>query len=252
MLSVLSHSAAEEPMHATSQLPSEIVVKPLIDGVAYQLPQRDPLTFPGLRKLVSVLVVVGSACAVVELVWMSLTIYNWSQGRGPHNILSALLFAVAGLPFLGIGVGLIVFGLWVSRGSCNLEIRRDSLIITDRFAFLAWRRTQNLSSVRKLRVASLPRTPRAQSPATNALTAPSVLLAESATRRLVPVVFGYPSDWLVALGLDLVSRIKRQAPQVTIEFDAGERDQTASSLRLDSQQVKIAVEVRSSRGAPKT
>lgn len=126
------------------QLPSEITVRRVMTGVAYDLPARN---LGALRTVALFMVVfgIGFACAAPAMALPGVL------GGSPRNT-SSMAFAAVALAFFPVGAAVAMLGLAMLVGRTSIVVRPGMLVAVERLGPLKWRRRRPSAGLRRLQV----------------------------------------------------------------------------------------------------
>ncbi len=174
-------------------LPPEIRAEPSREGVRYLLPRRET----GPLKLFGVFAIVfGCAFAGFAVFWM-VTALGLSQ-KGDFQT-GGIIFALFGLPVLGVGLGIIGFGIFILCGHTELQVRREELLARERGGPFWWTRRIPSKDIRRFTLAAEAVRVNGQPVQSGPLADSGVLCAEVGAAKPRLVAVGYPKAWLAAL-----------------------------------------------------
>lgn len=193
-------------------LPPEILVETSRQGVRYRLPPRET----GPLKLVAIfLILFGTFFAGFAAFWMLGVLGVVLKGTpGPANV----LFALFGLPFLVVGVGVIGLGVFILCGRGEVEVHSGELLARERGGPFRWTRRIPLKDIRRFALSSDAVRVNGQPVKSGPMSEVGALTAEVGDARTRLVVLGYPRAWVEALAARLNADIAAQtgtAPQPT-------------------------------------
>lgn len=193
-------------------LPPEIRVENGRQGVRYLLPPRET----GPLKFVAVFFI-GFGCLFggFALFWILGVLGLVFEGSRPAG---SPLFALFGVPFLLVGLGIIGLGVFAWGGRSEVEIQGGELLARERGGPFRWTRRVPVKSIRQFTVSTDAVGMRAngQPVASSPNTGAAALTADVGDGRPRLVVLGYPTAWVQALAARLNADIGAQtgtAPQ---------------------------------------
>jgi hypothetical protein len=129
-------------------LPPEIRVETSRQGICYRLPPRE--TGP-LRLVALFLILFGTFFAGFAAVWILGVLGLLLKGTpGPANF----FFALFGLPFLFVGIGIVGLGVFAWCGRGEVEVRNGELLARERGGPFRWTRRIPLKTIRGLTVSA--------------------------------------------------------------------------------------------------
>lgn len=140
----------ERLVAAGPDLPEGIRVEKTMDGIRYILPKRDLGQF---RPVGIGLLVFGIVITVFMFFWLSGVLrFNSFAGRDPVFSLFSIGMALAGLPGLGVGVGIIVLGLAILRnmGHSEILVSRDRISSVECIGPFRLRFKREISEIERL------------------------------------------------------------------------------------------------------
>lgn len=174
-------------------LPPEIRVETSREGVRYLLPKRET----GPLKLFGCFFI-GFGCLFggFALFWILGVLGVGMKGvPGP----ASAFFALFGLPFLAVGVGIIAMGTFALCGRTEIEVRREELRARERGGPFWWTRRIPSKDIRRFTLSAEAVRVNGQPVNSGPLADSGVLGAEIGAARPRLVVMGYPKAWLTAL-----------------------------------------------------
>jgi hypothetical protein len=185
-------------------LPPEIRVESSRHGTRYLLPPRET----GPLKVVAVFFI-GFGCLFggFALFWI-LGVLGVSQKDGFQ--IGGVLFALFGVPFLGVGLGIIGLGVFALCGRCEIEVRSGELVARERGGPFWWTRRIPLKDITRLNLSTDRLRINGQPVKTGPMSDAAALTAELATGKPKLVLVGYPRAWVEALAARLGSDITAQ------------------------------------------
>lgn len=194
-------------------LPPEIRVETGRHGVRYLLPPRQtgPLKFAAVF-----LILFGGFFAGFATFWILGVLGFVLEGtRAPSPI-----FALFGVPFLVVGVGIIGLGVFAWGGRTEVEVRGGELLARERGGPFRWTRRIPLADIRRLVVAADAVRVNGRPVRSGPMSDVGALTAELGSGRPRPVVVAYPRAWVEALAARLNADIAAQTgaapPPVTV------------------------------------
>jgi len=129
-------------------LPLEIRVETGRHGVRYLLPPRET----GPLKLVAVfLILFGGFFAGFAIFWILGVLGFVMEGARPAG---SQFFALFGVPFLVVGVGIIGMGVFAWGGRTEVEVRAGELLARERGGPFRWTRRIPLKDIRRFTLAA--------------------------------------------------------------------------------------------------
>ncbi len=179
-------------------LPREIIMEKTRDGVRYRLPRREL----GLLRWVGLVPVAFGLLLVAVPVVMMWSVFREAM-RKPEPMHA--FFAAFLLVFVMVAFKPIRFGMIALFGRCAVEITRDWLRVVDSAGPFRKLRRARRADIRRfdMTVGKPGPMPAFLQP----LARTGALTAEFDGAKPMPVVVGYPRDWLIALGNALSLRI---------------------------------------------
>ncbi len=187
-----------------SLLPPSIRVEQGARGPRYLLPARDT----GPLKIVAVFFI-GFGCLFggFALFWILGVLGVVMKGTpGPGSV----LFALFGLPFLAVGLGIVGFGVFALWGRSEIEVQAGELIARERGGPFWWTRRIPLKDIRHFTLAADAARIDVQSVRSRPMPDVGVLSAEVGSAKPRLVVMGYPRAWTEALAACLTADIQAQ------------------------------------------
>jgi hypothetical protein len=188
----------------TPPLPPEIRVETGVRGSRYLLPERD--TGP-LKMLAGFVIGFGCLFAGFAVFWMFSAAVG-SQKAGLE--LTGVLFALFGLPFLAVGLGIIGLGFFVLSGRCEIEVQPGELLIRERGGPFRWTRRIPIKDIQRFSLGSDRVLVNDQPVMTGALSDVGMLVAEVGAARPRFVLLGYPRAWTEAMAARLTADLAAQ------------------------------------------
>ncbi|MEY4198935.1 MAG: hypothetical protein RLZZ265_675 [Verrucomicrobiota bacterium] len=178
-------------------LPPEIRVETSRQGVCYRLPPRET----GPLKLVALFVILfGTFFAGFAPLWILGVLGVLLKGTpGPANV----IFALFGLPFLVVGVGIIGLGVFAWCGRAEVEVRDGELLARERGGPFRWTRRIPLKDIRRFVFSARAMQPNGQPVNSGPMSEVGALTADVGDARPRQVVLGYPRAWVEALAAQL-------------------------------------------------
>lgn len=203
-------------------LPPEIRVETSRQGICYRLPPRE--TGP-LRLVALFLILFGTFFAGFAAVWILGVLGLLLKGTpGPANF----FFALFGLPFLFVGIGIVGLGVFAWCGRGEVEVRNGELLARERGGPFRWTRRIPLKTIRGLTVSAQAVQVNGQSVKSGPMSEVGALTAEVGDARPRMVMLGYPRAWLEALAaqlnLDITAQTGTASVRVTLTQPAPQGD----------------------------
>jgi hypothetical protein len=214
------------------ELPPQIELTQLADGVRYVLPRRQ---LGGARYVGIVLIAFGFSATGFMIAWMS-----GAAGTGPGSNdptdWFAIGFALMGLPGLLVGLGLILVGTMVVLNLTNseIELRGGKLRSIERFGPFRWTLKRPVASIKQLVVdwALRSQTEHGSSSGTPLDTKLAAIIARGERTRQMILAPGYDRAWLAPLANELASQMTLQTP-AKLTGAAGPLVQVPDTSELD-------------------
>ncbi len=130
------------------ELPPQIQLTQLADGVRYVLPRRQ---LGSARYAGIVLIAFGFSATGFMIAWMSGAVGTGPSGDDPMRWFE-IGFALMGLPGLLVGLALILVGLIVLLNLTNseIELRAGKLCAIERFGPFRWTLRRSVGSIKQL------------------------------------------------------------------------------------------------------
>ncbi len=194
-------------------LPPEIRVESSRQGPRYLLPPREtgPLKFGAIF-------VIGFGCLFggFALVWI-IAALGITQKDGFQPV--GAMFAIFGLPFLAVGLGVIGLGVFALCGRTEIEVTTSELIARERGGLFWWTRRILIKDIRRFTLGSDAVRINDQPVKTGPLSDVGMLAADVGTAKPKMVLMGYPRAWAEALAARLTADLAAQtgaAPLATV------------------------------------
>ena len=185
-------------------LPPEIRVESSRQGPRYLLPPREtgPLNFGAIF-------VIGFGCLFggFALVWI-IAALGITQKDGFQ--IGGVLFALFGLPFLAVGLGVIGLGVFALCGRTEIEVTTSELIARERGGPFWWTRRIPIKDIRRFTLGSDAVLMNDQPVKTGPLSDVGMLAADVGTAKPKMVLMGYPRAWTEALAARLTADLAAQ------------------------------------------
>lgn len=185
-------------------LPPEIRVESSRHGTRYLLPPRET----GPLKVVAVFFI-GFGCLFggFALFWI-LGVLGVSQKDGFQ--IGGLLFALFGVQFLGVGLGIIGLGVFALCGRCEIEVRSGELVARERGGPFWWTRRIPLKDIQRFTLVTDAVRINGQPVKSGALADTGMLGAEVGTANPRLVTMGYSRAWMESLANRLTAVLAAQ------------------------------------------
>lgn len=185
-------------------LPPEIRVESSRHGTRYLLPPRET----GPLKLVGVFFI-GFGCLFggFALFWI-LGVLGVSQKDGFQ--VGGVLFALFGVPFLGVGLGIVGLGVFMFCGRCEIEIQSGELVARERGGPFWWTRRIPLKDIHRFTLATDAVRVNGQPVKSGAMADVGTLAVEVGTANPRLVTMGYPRAWMESLAARLTADLAIQ------------------------------------------
>jgi hypothetical protein len=185
-------------------LPPEILAETNRQGVRYRLPPRET----GPLKLVAIfLILFGVFFAGFAAFWILGVLGFVLEGTRPAG---SQFFALFGLPFLVVGVGIIGMGVFAWCGRGEVEVRAGELLARERGGPFRWTRRIPLKDIRRFTLSAEAVRVNGQPVKSGPMSDVGALTAEVGDARPRLVVLGYPRAWVEALAARLNADIAAQ------------------------------------------
>jgi hypothetical protein len=188
-----------------SDLPPEIVVTELADGVRFTLPNR-PL---GRYRLVGLFpMAVGLAIAGIAAAWIAEKVGGLAGLGGAMAGFGWATVVIVGGVWLLPALGTIGLGVFILAGHSSVEVDRGRLRAVEHAGPLRWRRSRQAGQVRRLTVAQTDRRDEHQDAlaGVGAAAGLSTIVAECDPGGRMWLAPGYPRTWLRPLAEELARR----------------------------------------------
>lgn len=207
-------------------LPPEIRVESSRQGVRYLLPPRET----GPLKFVAVFFI-GFGCLFggFALFWILGVLGFVFEGSRPAG---SVFFALFGLPFLAVGVGIVGMGVFAWCGRCELEVRSGELLARERGGPFWWTRRIPLKDIRHFTLAADAARINGQPVKTGPMSDVGALSAEVGDGKPRLVVLGYPRAWVEALAARLNADIVEQTGAAPLPTTVTQLDPTTGRSGL--------------------
>lgn len=203
-------------------LPPEIRVETGRHGVRYLLPPREtgPLKFAAIF-------LIGFGCCFggFALFWILGVLGVVMEGTPrPGNV----LFALFGVPFLLVGLGIVGMGVFALCGRCEIEVQTGELVARERGGPFRWTRRIPLKDIQRLTLAadaariSINGQPIKSGPMSDV----GALSAEVGGTKPRLVVLGYPRAWVTVLADRLTQDIAAQTGMAPLPTTVSQLDPT--------------------------
>ena len=185
-------------------LPPEIRVESSRQGPRYLLPPRET----GPLKFFAVFII-GFGCMFggFALFWMFAAM-GITQKEGVQ--LGGVLFALFGVPFLAVGLGVIGLGFFALCGRCEIEITSGELIACERGGPFWWTRRIPIKDIQRFTLSSDAVHINHQPVKSGPLSDVGMLAAEVGAAKPKMVLMGYPRTWTEALAARLTADLAAQ------------------------------------------
>lgn len=200
-------------------LPPEIRVETSRQGVCYLLPPRE--TGP-LKRFAIFIIGFGCFFGGFALFWILGVMGMMTKGApGQMNA----LFALFGVPFVLVGLGIIGAGVIALRGRCDIEVQASELIARERGGPFWWTRRIPLKSIRRFSLDAGPARINGQPVTFGPLANVGVLCADVGADKPRLVMLGYPRAWVEALAARLLADISAQTGTALLTTSTPGREQ---------------------------
>lgn len=171
-------------------LPPEIRVETGARSTRYLLPHRDT----GPLKVMAVFMIgFGMLFGGFAVVWMFAAL-GITQKDGIQ--LSGVLFALFGLPFLAVGLGIIGLGMFALCGRSEIEVRSRELIVRERGGPFWWTRRIPSKDIKRLMLVTDAVRINGKAVQSGAMADAATLGADVGSTSPRLVVLGYPRVWM--------------------------------------------------------
>jgi len=198
----------ERQVMAAPDLPGGIRVETTMDGVRYVLPKRD---FGKFRSVGVGFVVFGIVVTVFMLFWLSGVLkFNSSAGKDPFFNLFSIGMALAGLPGLGVGIGIIAIGIAILRnmGHSEVLVSRDRIWSIECIGPFKFRFKRDIGAIEKLVLGDATiRGSTNNGPMKELSRQLSLIRVEGRSSRPMLVAMAYPAEMVKALADNLTTSI---------------------------------------------
>lgn len=213
-------------------LPPEIRIESGARTTRYLLPPRET----GPLKVMAVFMI-GFGCLFggFALFWI-LGALGMTQKAGFQ--IGGVLFALFGLPFLAVGLGIIGMGVFALCGRCEIEVQSGELIARERGGPFWWTRRIPIKDIQRFTLSSDAVRINDQPVKTGPMSDMGALSAEVGAAKPRLVLLGYPRVWTEALAARLTADVALQTgaaplPTTVAQINPATGRSTVSGDRFD-------------------